>query len=236
MAFEFEFKKGFLLAGKYELVSRLGAGAEGEVFLTRELETGIDRAAKFFYPNKNLRNEAAKRHAQKLYKIRNCPEIIQYHTHERFSYRNEMITCLISEYVEGELLSNYLRRQKGQKLHYFQALHLMYAIVCGLQVIHALGEYHGDIHDGNIFVSQHGLGYQVKLIDVIDWRDSRTANIKKDVCDLIRIFYDSIGGQKYYSKMPQQVKNICCGLRKDLTQKKFRNAGILKTYLENIDW
>lgn len=236
MAFEFKFRKGFVFAEKYEVLSLLGAGAEGEVYLTREIETGIEKAAKFFYPDKNLKNEAATRHAQKLYKIRNCPAIIQYHTHEKIDYKDFVITCLISEYVEGELLSNFLARQKGKKMHYYEALHLLYAVVCGLQVIHALGEYHGDIHDGNIFVHQHGLEFQVKLIDVIDWRDSRTANIKKDVCDLVRIFYDLIGGQKTYSKMPAQVKNICCGLRKDLIQKKFRNAGILKTYLENVDW
>ena len=236
MAFEFEFEKGQVIAGKYEIVSHLGSGFEGEVFLTREKETGIDRAAKFFYPDKNIKNKAARRHAQKLFKIRNCPEIIQYHTHEQIKHRREQITCLISEYVEGEVLERYLARQRGKRLPYFAALHLLYAITCGLQVIHAHGEYHGDIHDGNIFVRQHGLGFHIKLIDVIDWRDSVSANIKKDVCDLIRIFYDCIGGQRTYAKMPIQVKQICCGLRRDLIEKKFRNAGILKTYLENIEW
>ncbi len=236
MAFRFDLDKGFILANKYEIISQLGAGVEGEVYLTMERDTGIERAAKFFFPGKASQLDTVKRHAQKLYKIRNCPEIIQYHTLEKVRFKSQWITCLISEYVEGEILSKFLAKQRGQKMHYYTAMHLLYAITRGLQVIHALGEYHGDLHDGNIFVKPVGLGFQVKLIDVIDWRDSPSANIRKDVCDLIRIFYDLIGGQREYAKMPPQVKSICCGLKTSLIERKFRNAGILKTYLENVEW
>ena len=57
-----------------------------------------------------------------------------------------------------------------------------------------------------------------------------------DVCDLIRIFYDAIGGQKHYSKQPKIVKEIICGLRRSLILKKFKTAGQLKEYLEVMDW
>ena len=44
----FDFQPGRVLAGKYEVLSRLGAGWEGEVFKVREINMGIVRAAKFF--------------------------------------------------------------------------------------------------------------------------------------------------------------------------------------------
>ena len=47
---EFEFARGRVLAGKYEVIERLGKGWEGEVYRLRELATGIERAAKFFDP------------------------------------------------------------------------------------------------------------------------------------------------------------------------------------------
>ena len=46
----FKLPEGELLAGKYEVVARLGAGWEGEDYLVREKGTGIERTAKFFPP------------------------------------------------------------------------------------------------------------------------------------------------------------------------------------------
>jgi len=51
---------------------------------------------------------------------------------------------------------------------------------------------------------------------------------------LIRIFYDSLGGQKYYAKQPKVVKDICCGLKHSIALKKFKSAGHLRQYIENI--
>ena len=39
-----------LIARKYEVVSHLGAGWEGEVYKIRERNTKIERAAKLFFP------------------------------------------------------------------------------------------------------------------------------------------------------------------------------------------
>ena len=38
---------GQIIAQKYEIISLLGSGWEGEVYLTREKGTGIERTAKF---------------------------------------------------------------------------------------------------------------------------------------------------------------------------------------------
>ena len=50
----FDFQPGRSLAKKYEVLSKLGQGWEGEVYLLRETSTGIERAAKFFFPQRAI--------------------------------------------------------------------------------------------------------------------------------------------------------------------------------------
>jgi len=232
----FDFAAGRILAKKYQVVSLLGAGWEGEVYRMTELSTGIERAGKFFYPQRNRHNRNLKFYAQKLHKLRNCPILIQYHTQEVIWNRGERISFLVSEFVEGELLSDFLKRQPGKRLHPFQAAHLLHALATGMEKIHQLREYHGDLHTDNIMVRSHGLGFDLKLIDMYWWGSARPENIQADVVDLIRVFYDAIGGAKTYPKQPQSVRDICCGLKQSLILKKFRTAGKLRQYLETMAW
>ena len=232
----FNFDRGRPLAGKYEIVSRLGGGWEGEVYKIRERSTGIERAAKFFFPQRNPNNRVLVWYAKKLHKLRTCPIVIQYQTQETITFRRRPITFLVSEYVEGELLSQFLDRQPGQRLSTFQALHLLYSLAAGIGSIHHLREYHGDLHTDNIIVQRYGLGFNLKLVDMFRWGTPKQENIQDDVCNLIRIFYDAVGGARHYPKLPPEAKDICCGLKRSLILKKFRTAGHLQRYLETIQW
>ena len=51
--YSFDFEAGRVVAGKYEILSMLGSGWEGEVYQVRERIIGVDRAAKFFFPQNN---------------------------------------------------------------------------------------------------------------------------------------------------------------------------------------
>jgi serine/threonine protein kinase len=232
----FDFRKGTLVAEKYRIVSKLGSGWEGEVYLTEELDTGIERTAKFFYPQRNVKNSAALAYAKKLHKVRQSPVIIQYHNRELAHFGQSTVTCLISEYVDGEILQDFINRHPRRRLQSFQALHLLHALVCGLETIHSLREYHGDLHTGNVFVKQRGIFFDIKLFDLFDWKDSKRENMKKDICDLIRIFYDCLGGAATYRSQPDEIKYIICGLRRDMILSKFPSISALKNFLETFEW
>jgi serine/threonine protein kinase len=232
----FDFRPGKKLRGGYEIVTHLGAGWEGEVYLIRERATGIERTAKFFFPHRNERDRASVFYAKKLHKLRQCPIVIQYYTQDTVLYRGIPITFLISEYVEGELLSAFLDRQTGKRLNPFQAVHLLHALATGIESIHQMGEYHGDLHTENIMIQRYGLGFELKLLDMFHWGAPSAQHIHDDVIDLIKLFYDALGGAKHYARQPIEVKEICCGLKRSLILKKFKAAGQLRRYLETMQW
>jgi len=232
----FDFAVGRVLSGKYEVISRLGSGWEGEVYLVRERDTGIERTAKFFFPHRNERERVSKLYAKKLHMLRHCPIVIQYHTQDVTRVRGHPIKYLISDYVEGEMLSEFLARQPGKRLSPFAGMHLLHALATGLECIHKAGEYHGDLHADNIIVQRHGLGFELKLLDLFHWKAPKTENIRYDVVEMIRVFHDALGGRRRYAGQPPEVKAICRGLRRSLILQKFKTAGQLKLYLETMQW
>ena len=225
-----------MLARKYEVIQPLGRGWEGEVYLVRERNTSIERAVKLFYPQRNPRDKVASFYARKLHKLRHCPIAIQYHTSEIITCQRVPITLLVSDFVEGELLSDFLRRQPGKRLTAYPALHLLHALASGIECIHQMREYHGDLHSDNIMVQRYGLGFELKLLDFFHWGASKPENIRNDVVDLVKLLHEAIGGRRHYSKQPPEIKAICCGLKRSLILKKFRTAGQLRKYLENMQW
>ncbi len=232
----FELRAGRILARKYEVVALIGSGWEGEVYRIREKNTGIERAAKLFFPHRNVRNRTAKAYARKLHNLRDCPIVVQYHTEETVIIRRTPITVLVSEYVEGEMLSDFLARQPGRRLQPYPALHLLYSLASGIADIHRRREYHGDLHAENIIVERYGLEFQLKILDLIQWEAPKREGLQDDICDVIRIFYDALGGQRFYSKQVEAVKAIIRGNRRFLILKRFPTAMHLKAHLESMQW
>lgn len=232
----FDFPSGMEVSSKYRIVKKLGWGWEGEVYQIKETLTGIERAAKFFYPHRNVGNKSARLYAQKLHKLRSCKILIQYLTQGKILFKGVPITYLVSEYVNGEPLEEFLKRQKGGRLSPFQGLHLLHSLAKGLDEIHYLKEYHGDLHTGNIIVQRFGIGFDLKILDLFFWDGGRSENQAEDLIKLIGVFYESIGGAKYYASQPKVVKEIILGLKRSLIVDKFRNLGQLKTHIENLTW
>jgi serine/threonine protein kinase len=232
----FDLYPGRVLVRKYQVLAKLGEGWEGEVYRVLEIRTGIERAAKLFYPQRNIGNRTVKRYARRLHKLRRCPIVLQYHTEEVFTFRRAPVSFLVSEYVGGDVLPEFLKRRPGKRLTAFEGLHLLHSLVSGVESIHAQNEYHGDLHPENIIVRRFGLEFDLKLIDLYNWDAPKRENRQDDICDLVRILYDAVGGQKHYSRQPAAIKYICSGLRRSLILSKFRTVSQLRKHLEAMEW
>jgi len=232
----FDFQPGKKIAGKYQVVSKLGAGWEGEVYKVSEIDTGIERAAKLFFPQRNKNDRTCRSYALKLHRLSHCSILIQYHTKEVITFRSHPVTVLISEYVDGIPLSQFLKKLPARRLDPSQALHLLYALTEGIEEIHLLNEYHGDLHTDNILVHKYGLGFSLKLLDFFNSSTGKRENMQFDICGLIQIFHECMGGARQYAKLPAVVKDICCGLKHSLILKKFKTVSHLREHLETLEW
>ncbi len=232
----FRLEPGERINGRYQVVELLGEGWEGEVYLVKELSTGIERAAKFFFPHRNPKGRASRHYAKQLHKLRDCGILIHYHTQDEAFLEDRLVTFLVSEFIEGELLSEFVARQPGKRVHPFVALHLLHALAVGMEQVHALGEYHGDLHTDNIIVQRAGLGFELKLLDLLHHDGGKRDHIREDVAQMVELLYEITGGARHYAAMPEAVKRVVCGRKRSLFLKKFRTAGQLKAFLERLDW
>ncbi|HUT77684.1 MAG TPA: protein kinase [Polyangia bacterium] len=232
----FSLTAGQRLGENYRVVEWLGRGWEGEVYKVLERGTGVERAAKIFYPRRNIHGTAIRRYARKLNRLRHVPAIIQYHHRARARLGVMDVQFMVSEYVEGTMLDAFLAGQSGHRFPLFESLHLLRALAWSVAPIHQAREYHGDLHAENIIVRRAGTGFAVKLMDFFDIGQSNHDKIADDVFDLVNLFYKLIGGAARYGACGSEIKQLVCGRRRAAVHRAFRNASDLLAALDNLRW
>ena len=232
----FDFPAGRTVAGKYVIERELGSGYEGEVYAIVERNTGIRRAAKFYYPHRDPTGKAAIAYARKLDALRHCPILMQYHHQEMATVQRRKVMVVVSELVEGMKLSEFLKQQPNHQITTFEALHILHTLARGIAPIHARGEYHGDIHEHNIMIRRQGIDFDVRLLDFFDLGKPTKSKIYKDVLNLVEVFHTIVGGRDHYAEQPVVVKQIIRGLKDTLILQRFKSAGDIQRHLENLDW
>ena len=94
--------------------------------------------------------------AKRLAKFQNEPGIVKIFD----SFEENDTAYIVMEYLEGETLASYLKREK--KIPEDQAVAMLTPIMESLQAVHAEGLLHRDIAPDNVFLLKSG---EVKLID-----------------------------------------------------------------------
>ena len=232
----FALAPGRKVGPRYVVEAPLGNGTEGEVYQIRELDTGIVRAAKLYYPHRDLKKKLSIRHARKLNGLRDCPIVLQYHHSEIITIRREKVVAMISDLCEGQQLEKWIASQTGKRLRPYLALQVFYHLVRGLEDIHAMGQYHADVHSQNILVQPRGVRFEIKLIDFYDWGSPAAWKLKQDITDAMKVFYECLGGRPHYAKLPPEIRHICAGLKHSLVLKRFPTMSTLRKHLDTFRW
>ena len=139
------------------------------------------------------------RAARELERLRSCQAVVQYYHSETVQIHGGPVTCLISELVQGDVLTRFIARQPGRHLQTFEALHLLHALSSCLACIHDAREYHGDLHCDNVLVRRAGIKLELRILDFFHRGRGWRSAVRDDIVDAVRIFYDTLGGRRRYA-------------------------------------
>jgi serine/threonine protein kinase len=141
----------------YRILSKLGAGGMGEVYLAEDTKLERKVAIKCL-PSKSLADEKAKmrliREAQLAAKL-DHPNICSIHEH--LEEDNQIF--IVMQYIEGEPLSDKIQHRS---LTVRESLDVVLQVAEALAEAHSQGIIHRDIKPQNILVTPRG---QVKVLD-----------------------------------------------------------------------
>ncbi|MBI4854658.1 MAG: protein kinase [Acidobacteria bacterium] len=154
---------GAILDGQYRIEKVLGKGGMGVVYLARHtllddlvaIKLVLPHLATEQYIHRFLREGKVARQISH-------PNIIAIHD---LRITTEGIIYMVMEYFDGYTLAKEL--EKRGKFSPAQAIEILEPIASALEVAHAKGIIHRDLHPSNVMVKEIGQGkYQVKLLDL----------------------------------------------------------------------
>jgi serine/threonine protein kinase/tetratricopeptide (TPR) repeat protein len=145
------------VVGSYRLVSRLGAGGMGEVYLAHDSKLDRPVALKFLSPELAVHQERLRRFHQEARAASslNHPHIVVVHDFGNLDARPFIVT----EFVDGQTLGQRLRHES---LTIGEVLEIGVQIAGALAAAHARGLVHRDIKPDNVMVRPDGY---VKVLD-----------------------------------------------------------------------
>ena len=145
--------------GKYKIVSPLGSGGFGSVYLA--VDTWIDKRVALKVPHRQNINFGELLREPRLLAALNHPNIIAITTAEK----QENLFFIVMEYIQGETLEN-LITTKGM-IPITHALDYAIQTCQAVQHAHTQGVLHRDLRPPNMLVSEEG------VIKVADFGTSR---------------------------------------------------------------
>jgi serine/threonine protein kinase len=151
--------RGFVIAGKYRLLERLGAGGMGQVFLCEHITMGRKVALKIL-PVQQAEDPASLarfyREARAVARL-DHPNIVRAHDIDH----DDKLHFIVLEFVDGCNLHDFIRR--NGTLSPQRAAHYIRQAALGLQHAHEAGLVHRDIKPGNLLIDRQGT---VKILDM----------------------------------------------------------------------
>jgi eukaryotic-like serine/threonine-protein kinase len=193
----------------YKILSRLGSGGMGEVYLAEDLKLARKVAIKFLPPALMSDEEARKRllREARAAAALDHPNICTIHEVGEENGRS----FIVMQYIEGETLA---ARIKRERLELSEALAIAIQVAEALQEAHQRGIIHRDVKPQNLMLTARG---QVKVLDfglAKVAREQAVALEEADTSSLMSTPGTILGTLQYMS--PEQARGETLDLRSDI--------------------
>lgn len=198
---------GKTIAGRYEILQKLGEGGMGVVY--KAMQTSVERivALKILHPHMTVNEEAVKRfqrEAKTTSKLRhiNSIHIYDFGVEDNLSY-------LVMEYIEGESLDDVIRKSGPLDVPHFA--NIVRQVCYALAEAHDLGIVHRDLKPSNIYLSRKRDG--AEEVKVLDFGIAKVVGEQQGMTRLTQTGM-IIGTPQYMS--PEQVEGMPLDHRSDI--------------------
>src|SRR6185295_16876945 len=223
--------------GKYQVLSNLGSGGFGTVFLAKDV--WIDKKVAIKVPHRQTGDEGELLQEPRLLAALDHQNIVGIVTAERV----DGVFFIVMDYIKGESLEAVLDREKS--LDVARAIAYIVQILKGVEHAHQTQILHRDLRPANVLVSEAG------VVKVADFGTSRflekshattvigsppymapeqfqgRAVLASDIYSVGVIFYQMLTGTlPYFSPNPAQIERMVALGR--CTPPKLRNSQIPK--------
>lgn len=137
------------IVGKYKILSMIGSGGFGSVFLAQD--TWIDKKVALKVPHRQSSDFSELLREPRLLASLNHPNIVAILTAEK----QDNVFFIVMEYVSGENLEGIILREGALELP--RALDYMCQIANAVDYAHKQGVLHRDLRPSNVLVTDNGL-------------------------------------------------------------------------------